>query len=173
VTSEDQLAAFRLTQFELDHAHELELERASVHYEVGFLQAIFFLNGGSATVFVSMVGSQFEQLYSTHPIALVYALFFWIAGLLVALVAGFCAYEAQKTFIGEIRARRHISALRICSDPEKVGLKPGESVEYFREQVRARRLKGGAQWNEAVKIGGVSVVCFTIGVICAARAVIP
>jgi len=172
VQGDGQVEAFKLIKYQLDREHELELERASVHYEIGFLQAIFFLNGGSATVFLSVVGSQVKRVYSSHPGTLVFAMFFWIAGLLVAIIAGYRAYEAQKTFVSEMRARRHMSALRISSDPETVGLNPGETFEHFREQARRRTLLGNAQWLEAVKIGAVSVACFSIGVVCAAIAVI-
>src|SRR4051794_22572314 len=50
-------------RYTADRAHELELEKVSAQYELGFIQAAGILNGASATVFLSFLGSTIDKLY--------------------------------------------------------------------------------------------------------------
>ena len=83
-----------LARYAADRTHELELEKVSAQYELGFIQAAGILNGASATVFLSFLGSPVDKL-EVNSLLWSASLVVWLLGLIVAVVAGTVAYIAQ------------------------------------------------------------------------------
>ena len=87
-----------LERYKADRTQELELSKFSGELEKTFLQAAAVLNGGSATIFLSFIGSIIEKTKSNSW--LVSAAFIsWLIGLILVLIAGFVAYRAQDRFV--------------------------------------------------------------------------
>lgn len=48
---------FALAKYIADRTHELEVDKVTSRYEIALVQALFVLNGGSATAFLAFLGS--------------------------------------------------------------------------------------------------------------------
>ena len=59
--SKESTEAF-LAKYAADRTHELEIEKVSAKYELGFIQAAGILNGASTTAFLSFFSSTVDKL---------------------------------------------------------------------------------------------------------------
>ena len=80
-----------LERYKADRALELEISKFSGALERGFLQATAVLNGGSATVFLSFVGTTAGRVRVSTPL-LATTFLLWLLGPVASLIAGFIAY---------------------------------------------------------------------------------
>lgn len=160
-----------LAKFQTDRAHELELDRAAGGYEHSHFNGLFALNGGAAAAFVALQGKD-VPLLALSPGRAWTALGCWLAGLIVAYVASYLAYEAQKTYSDAMRARRHAIALRLFGrhDDSVLGLDPKDTPASLHSSAVTRLTTANRRWKRATFIGFSSVVLFAIGAILAALA---
>lgn len=161
-----------IAKYQADRAHELEMDRAAGAYEQAYFKGLFALNGGSAAAFVALQGKDMPLLVSSPRLAWG-ALACWLLGVIVAYVAGWIAYEAQKKFAAAMRARRHAVALRLYGRHEQavLGTSPDDTPESLKRVAEARQGDGDDGWTSAILIGLGSVVLFAVGAVLAALAV--
>jgi hypothetical protein len=106
---------FLLEWYKLHRAHELELNKATLAYELELAKLLVLLNGAAAGAFLTLTGAIWKE--GTHPafdwIAVAIAL--WLFGLLAAAIATDVAYRAQSEFTRAYRLRRQGEELRQIS----------------------------------------------------------
>lgn len=86
--------------------HELELNRATAAFEHAVLQTLFLLNGGAAVALLTLLGATGLEGGGLDGDGAVRAVVAWSAGVLVAAVATYLGYEAQRAFTMAVSARR-------------------------------------------------------------------
>ncbi len=96
-----EAAERRLERLRLDHAHSMELLRATVAFEHAALRPSFLLNGGALVVFLALFGAiktarfpvaGFDEAFALQAMAT------WGFGLIVAAAANIFGYYSQFSF---------------------------------------------------------------------------
>lgn len=142
----DVRRAFIVAKYSSDWANKLELEKATGQFEFAYLRGLLLLNGASATAFVFVVASGFKGVVRHAPTLFAAALGCWLAGLLVAVVAGQVAYRAQRHFAHQLRFRRYALGIGILGEnsPPILGTRRGgerDRRSYARAGDRSARAR--------------------------------
>src|SRR4051812_45882604 len=99
-------AAFRLERYKLDREHELELYKATAQYEHAWIRTVTLLNGGTAGVFVTILGAIWKQNWQPRSIPAALALAAWAIGLIATTYATKKALDGQGKYAEGVRRRR-------------------------------------------------------------------
>ncbi len=153
-----------LERYKADRAQELELNKFSGDLEKSFLQAAAVLNGASATVFLSFVGTTIGKV-KLKPLLVSASMGFWIIGLVAAIAAGFVAYRAQDVFGRATRHRRDGTGLRILGESyrEAMGVSRDDTPDTLMCRAGQRQAQAETRWAWATGIGVASVILFCTG----------
>ena len=153
-----------LERYKADRTQELELNKFSGELEKTFLQAAAVLNGGSATIFLSFIGSTIDKT-KANPRLISAAFCIWLAGLLGAIIAGFVAYRAQDYFARATRNRRDATGLDVLGDSYRRAMSVSRDDTPATLSCRAalRQTQAEMRWNWVTGIGIASVVLFCLG----------
>lgn len=166
--------AFLIARYNADRAHELELDKASGQYELAFFQAGAILNGASATVFLSFLGSTLTK-FELRSGFLIASFLLWIAGLAVALWGGNLSYEAQKEFVSARRNRRHATGARAMGHARYarlLGVHIEETFEVLFKRAEETQKRAQKRLNTAQRFGLASMFIFGFGALSALVTVI-
>jgi hypothetical protein len=111
-----------LEWYKLHRAHELELNKATLAYELELAKLLVLLNGGAAGAFLTMTGAIWKE--GTHPAFawVAGAIAAWLFGLLAAAIATDRAYKAQREYTKAYRFRRQGEELRQIEELKKKGI---------------------------------------------------
>jgi hypothetical protein len=104
---------FLLEWYKLQRQHELELNKATLAYELELAKLLVLLNGGAAGAFLTLLGAVWKDA-SPHP-SLTWtaaAIVSWLIGLFVAFLTIHQAYEIQRGYSKAYRLRRQGEELR-------------------------------------------------------------
>ncbi len=153
-----------IERYKADRTQELELSKFSGELEKTFLQAAAVLNGGSATIFLSFIGSTINKTKAS-PRLVSAAFCLWLAGLLMSIIAGFVAYRAQDYFARATRNRRDGTGLNVLGDSYR------QSMSISRDDTSAtllclagrRQEQAERRWRWATGISVASVAFFCLG----------
>lgn len=107
--STDSAAGFELLKYELDRAHELELNKFTHNLEMDQLKLLILLNGGAATALLTFADGAI--LARTLPWLLLPVLL-WLAGLIIGAQATIKMREAQSAYAKFYRHRRNATESR-------------------------------------------------------------
>ena len=153
-----------LERYKADRAQELELNKFSGELEKTFLQAAAILNGGSATIFLSFIGSTLDKT-KVNPRLVSVAFGLWLAGLIGAIIAGFVAYRAQDYFARATRNRRDGTGIAILDGSYRQAMGVSRDDTPATLLCRAARQQEQAEWRWklATGTGVASVVLFCLG----------
>ena len=151
-------------RYKADRTQELELNKFSGELEKTFLQAAAVLNGGSATVFLSFIGSTLDRA-KPDPWLVSAAFGLWLAGLIGSIVAGFIAYRAQDYFARATRNRRDGTGLNVLGDSYRKAMSISQDDTAATLLCRAgqRQEQAERHWSWVTAIGVASVVLFCLG----------
>jgi CRP-like cAMP-binding protein len=157
-----------MERYKADRALELELSKFSGDLEKSFLQAAAVLNGGSATVFLSFIGSTSDKV-RVDPYLLSMSFIAWVTGLTFALTTGWIAYQAQSGFIRAARNKRHVSGLEILGESYRLSMAVAahDTVETIREHSNSLQRDAEKRWKQAGHFGLGSICLFGVGAILA------
>lgn len=98
---------FEQRKYDLDRAHELELNRFTHGLEVERLKLLFLLNGGAATAWFTFAGKRVEGLSGFYTLTLAFApTLLWLMGLVLAAQAAREALSMQRNFAKAYHRRR-------------------------------------------------------------------
>ena len=153
-----------LERYKADRTQELELNKFSGDLEKTFLQAAAVLNGGSATIFLSFIGSTIDKT-KADPRLVSAAFSLWLAGLIGAIIAGFIVYRAQDYFARATRNRRDATGLAILDGSYRraMNISPDDTPETLRCRAAQKQEQAERRWKWATGIGVASVVLFCLG----------
>jgi hypothetical protein len=162
-TKEEDTKAF-LARYTADRAHELELEKVSAQYELRFIQAAGILNGASATVFLSFLGSTIDKLEMSSALWIASVLI-WLLGLIGAVVAGASAYKSQEKFVDSRRSRRNAAGLRVMRSSYRTtfSIGPEATPEVLDDKANDLNRDGDKYLWFSWCIGLLSITFFGIG----------
>lgn len=165
--------AMFLERYKADRALELEFSKFSGALERSFLQATAVLNGGSATVFLSFVGSTAGRV-QVHTSLLAIALVLWLFGLVASLLAGFIAYRAQDKFGSAVRNRRDAAGVTVLGESytRSMGVIPTDDAAALAKRGGDRQYAAERLWRWATEIGVASVILFGCGAVFALSTVL-
>ncbi len=157
-----------MERYKADRALELELSKFSGDLEKSFLQAAAVLNGGSATVFLSFIGSTTDKV-KVDPYLLSMSFIAWIAGLTFALTTGWIAYQAQSGFLRAARNKRHVSGIEILGEAYRIAMavRPQDTPETLRKHSNDLQKDAEKRWNQAGRFGLGSIGLFGTGAVLA------
>ena len=162
-----------LERYKADRAHELELEMIAGGLERAVLQVAGLLNGASATVFLSFLGSTADKVkVSAGLLTATFA--WWLLGLLISILSGVDAYAAQQHFIAVYRSRRHEGGLKVSEAEYRKasGVQEDHGPDYFVKRAGERYDRGEGRWGRAKRFGTASVILFALGAIFALATVL-
>lgn len=151
-------------RYKADRALELEISKFSGSLERSFLQAAAVLNGGSATVFLSFVGTTVGRVRVSTPL-LATTFVLWLVGLVASLVAGFIAYRSQDFFGRAVRNRRDAAGVTVLggSYTRSMGVLPSDDAAVLAKRAGERQVTAESLWRWATWIGVASVILFGLG----------
>ena len=131
---------FLLEWYKLQREHEIELNKATLTYELELAKLLVLLNGGAAGAFLTLIGTVWKE--GRHPslVWLAVAILSWLIGLLVAALTIHKAYEIQRDYSTAYRLRRQLEELRRV---EELGVKP-DDLGIFRPRAVTQPVK---QWG--------------------------
>ena len=114
---------FLLEWYKLQREHELELNKATLAYELELAKLFVLLNGGAAGAFLTLIGAVWKE--QRHPSLgwVCVAIVAWLIGLVVAAFAIRRAYEIQRDYSTAYRYRRQLEELRRIEELKKLGVK--------------------------------------------------
>jgi hypothetical protein len=161
----DEVRKLFLTRYEADRNHELELDKVAAQYELVFLQAAGILNGASATVFLSFLGSTLDKLIHVNSRLWIMSFLAWLLGLVVAIIAGSIAYRAQETVVRAIRNRRHAAGLNLLEESYRTvaGVESNITSTSLWERAQSQQSDGDRGLKTALYMGIGSVALFVLG----------
>jgi hypothetical protein len=163
-----------LAKYTADRTHELELNKISAQYELALPQVALVLNGASGTAFVSLVGANLRSIFDKAPVSSGLALAFWCVGILLALLAGYWAYEIQKRYAKAYRYRRTAIEITLRGRADEIlfGHDKDATAESMGMEATRLRTDAGkhADWVKWFGVG--SILCFAAGLASAACAVL-
>jgi len=104
---------FLLEWYKLQREHELELNKATLAYELELARLLILLNGGAAGAFLTLIGTVWKEQARHDSLGWVcVAIIAWLIGLVVASFAIHRAYEIQRDYSTAYRYRRQLEELR-------------------------------------------------------------
>jgi hypothetical protein len=103
---------FLLEWYKLHRAHELELNKATLAYELELARVLVLLNGAAAGAFLTLTGAIWKEGPRPAFWGVAGAVISWLVGLLVAAAATDWAYGAQTEYTRAYRLRRNGEELR-------------------------------------------------------------
>ncbi len=149
---------FALRKYELDRAHELELNKFTHAFEMEQAKLLFILNGAAFTILISLLqwkGGGGEGL-KFIPVAG----WLWLLGIFAATVAGLLALAAQRQFTRAYHNRRR--ALETTFGIFDVVSESGQRTapaEFLNKADEARKM--GKKWSDLVPISAfASMIAF-------------
>jgi hypothetical protein len=101
-----------LEWYKLHRQHELELNKATLAYELELAKLFVLLNGGAAGAFLTLMGAVWKEGPRPSFAWATCAIASWLTGLFMAAVATQRAYRAQREYTVAYRYRRHVEELR-------------------------------------------------------------
>jgi hypothetical protein len=143
---------FLLEWYKLQRAHELELNKATLAYELELAKLLVLLNGAAAGAFLTLTGAVWKEGPRPAFWGIAGAIICWLLGLLVAAGATDWAYGAQKEYTKAYRLRRNGEELRRI---EGTGIRrrhlgiDAYSVDDAEEKADAARKLAG-RWSKFV-----------------------
>jgi hypothetical protein len=137
---------FFLEWYKLHRQHELELNKATLAYELELAKLFVLLNGGAAGAFLTLTGAVWKD--GPRPVFawIACAITFWLIGLFMAAVATHQAYRTQSEYTKAYRFRRYGEELRRV-DPLS-GLEPKHLG--IPEHKGDLRIKDNSVWRRIV-----------------------
>jgi hypothetical protein len=124
---------FLLEWYKLHRQHELELNKATLAYELELAKLLVLLNGAAAGAFLTLTGAVWKDGPRPSFWWLVAAIVLWLAGLVAAAVATHRAYKIQREFTKAYRFRRHGIELKqiegLPLDQRLLGIKKDQEQE--------------------------------------------
>jgi hypothetical protein len=172
-----------LEWYKLHRAHELELNKATLAYELELAKLLVLLNGAAAGAFLTLIGAVWKD--GTRPtVCLVFsAIGAWLAGLLMAAVTTDLAYRAQSKYATAYRFRRQGEELRRIHGTgikqEHLGIEQtaagGEQSTSEEKAIEADSARSRARdlWRCSCFTRYAAVCLFIVGGLCALFAFYP
>jgi hypothetical protein len=103
---------FLLEWYKLTREPELELNKATLAYELELARLVVLLNGAAAGAFLTLTGAIWKEGARPAFVWVAGAIISWLIGLLAAAIATDRAYRAQREFTRAFRFRRQGEELR-------------------------------------------------------------
>jgi hypothetical protein len=133
---------FLLEWYKLQRAHELELNKATLAYELELAKLLVLLNGGAAGAFLTLLGAVSKDRPLVTSMWTGGAILAWLIGLLVATSATHEAYEIQSGYSKAYRLRRQGEELRRIQGSgikaSQLGIEKDEIEELIKEADNVR-----------------------------------
>ena len=158
---------FWIAKYNADRAHELELDKLAGWYEVAFLQAAFFLNGGAAAAFISFLGGRSDAIPTPLKLLMFLGVALWVMGTVLALRSGDYAYRAQQRFVRYYRLTRRALGIHILqrNEPMLLGNGEGDTVASISADANEDLTVGNERLRASELRGRWSINCFVLGAI--------
>ncbi len=167
---------FLLQKYQLDRAHELELNKFTHRLEMERLKLLLALNGGAAGLWVTFAQSEGSALGAP---ALALPVIFWIIGVIAASVAIDHTLKSQRGFTQAYHRRRRADEWRLLSQdlslaaiaailpkPDKDS-GPEAAERDYRAVANAARAEGEAAGKRVKGWVYASIMAFAVGAIVA------
>jgi hypothetical protein len=164
---------FLLEWYKLHRQHEMELNKATLAYELEWAKLLLLLNGGAVGAFLTLTGAVWKDGPRPSFWLVAVAIMGWLIGLIAAAFATDCAYRMQKEYTRAYRFRRYGEELRRL---KWVGLEPGLlGTDEDGPTAKAGKARASAEgWSKWVSIcRWAAVVLFILGAISALAAFYP
>jgi hypothetical protein len=170
----DAISSLTNEAYKAERAHELMLNQATSAFEHAAISPLFFLNGGGAVAFLTLLGavSDPKARFSASIGWAVAAAGAWAVGLVLAALAASFGLVSQRAFAKKDRIERQqldrlllsdAAVVQVVAGPEPEGGWEKASDEAKRRARSYQRFYERARW--------ASIVGFVIGVACAAVSV--
>ena len=121
MSEHDQAPDFLLEWYKLHRLHELELNKATLAYELELAKLLVLLNGAAAGAFLTLTGAIWKEGARPAFYWVAGAIISWLIGLLAAAIYTDRAYGVQREYTRASRFRRQGEELRRIRELRKNG----------------------------------------------------
>jgi hypothetical protein len=166
-TAADGAREFALDKYRLDRAHELELNRATVQYELESLKVLSYLNGGAAALYLGLLGAVLKPGSAIALRAHAPPIMAWAIGLFCTALAIWLMLESQVKFTQAYHGRRRAEEKRRFDGVSAYDHVTDKTENEYEAGAAANRELGTAYKSHAKLLGLIAVLMFCFGLVLA------
>ncbi|NJM30895.1 MAG: hypothetical protein HC855_13045 [Rhizobiales bacterium] len=171
-TSPAQAREFALEKYRHDRRHEVELNKATLQYELESLRILSYLNGGAAALYLGLVSSLAKQSAALDLACHAAPVVAWAIGLFAAALAIWQMYEAQVGYTQAYHRRRRAEEKRRLEGHQAyvTVTDPKKTAEQYDEWASEAAGKANRNKSYAKMFALASVLMFCAGLLTALMA---